>query len=329
MNALFVAQTADASCYHRAILPAQALGADWCGLDAAPPRMRLGRGEVVWADGEPDFASYEVVIVQNATQEGWLEVMARLQASGTRVLIDLDYDLHAFREQTREAIQVLETLLTNCDGVLCATERIAERYRKFNRRVHLCENGLDLAPYALSRPAHDTVNIGWAGLTLLYQEFHAWVAPIIGVLRAREIANFVTIGEPYAEAIANSDAVEPERCLTIPGTLPEQYPAALTIFDIAFDPMGKAPWRKARSPLRWLEAAARGIPFVGDRRIYPFEHGRSGFHAGTPDSLAQTLVTLIDDAELRAAVGAEARRTVEQRYTMPVLAPRWAEALAA
>ncbi len=327
MNALFVAQTADASCYHRAMLPAKALGADWCGLDAPPPRMRLGRGEVSWADGRPDLESYDVVVVQSPTEEGWPELIAGLQAGGTRVLCDLDFDLHGFK-QPREPLARLEALVASCDGVLCATERIAERYARLNPRVHLCPSGLDLGAYGLSRPAHDTINIGWAGRSLGYDEMRPWIAQVVTVMRARAVTNFISIGEPAAEAAANSGAVEPERCLSIPVTLPEQYPAALTIFDISFDPLGRAAWRRARSPLRWLEAAARGIPFVGDRRVYPFEHGRTGFHAGTPESLAQTLLMLVDDAQARAEVGGAARRVLEERYTMQALAPRWAEALA-
>jgi hypothetical protein len=186
---------------------------------------------------------------------------------------------------------------------------------------------LDLSIYALSRPEHTTINIGWAGRSLTPPEMQAWLQPIVGVMRARDVTNFISIGEPYADVVADSGQVEPERCLAIPLSLPDQYPAPLTLLDIAFDPMGKAPWRKARSPLRWLEAGARGIPFVGDRRVYPFEHGRTGFHAGTPDSLAQTLVRLVDDPALRASVGAAARAVVEERYSMQALAPRWVEAL--
>lgn len=327
MNALFVAHTADASCYHRAVLPARALGADWCGLDAPPPRMRLGRGEVRWADGQPDLAAYDVVVVQSPTHPGWLEQIERLHAAGTRVLCDLDYDLHAF-PQPPEALAGLEALVRASDGVICATERIAERYAGVHACVHVCESGLDLAEYTHSRPQHDTVNVGWAGRSLAFEELRAWLAQVLNVMRARAVVNFISIGEPAAEAAADAGVVAPERCLAIPQMLPEQYPAALTLFDIAFDPMGRAPWRRARSPLRWLEASARGIPFIGDRRVHPFEHGRTGFHAGTPESLARTLLTLIDDPEARDEVGAAARKRVEERYAMPVLANRWAEALA-
>jgi hypothetical protein len=329
MDALFVAQSADASCYHRVMLPALALGCDWCGLDAPPPQSLVGRGGVRGRDGEPDFESYDVLVVQMPTQDGWLDLIPRLQSSGTRVLCDIDYDLHAF-EQPPEALALIEALVELCDGVICPTERIAERYGALNANTHLCPSGIALNAYALTHPPHDTINVGWTGRTLTLAEMGSWLASVAAVMRARPVTNFVTVGEPYADVMAAPEhGVAPERCLAIPGVLPEQVPAAMSLFDIAFDPLGRAPWRRARSPLRWLEAAAWGIPFVGDPRGYPaIEHGLTGFHARTPDALGQTLLALVDDADLRAGVGAQARRVVEERYTMDVLAPRWQEALA-
>jgi glycosyltransferase involved in cell wall biosynthesis len=329
MDALFVAQTADASCYHRVMLPALALGCDWCGLDVPPPQSLVGRGGVRALDDHPDFASYDVLVVQTPAQDGWLDLIPRLQAGGTRVLCDIDYDLHAF-DQPPELLALIEAVAELCDGVICPTERIAERYGALNPNTHLCESGIALEAYALTRPPHDTVNIGWAGRTLAPEEMSGWLARVADVLRARPVTNFISVGEPYGDVLADPvHGVAPERCLSIPLVLPEQLPAATSLFDISFDPLGRAPWRRARSPLRWLEAAAWGIPFVGDPRAHPaIEHGVTGFHARTPDALGQTLLRLVDDAELRAAVGAQARQVLEARFTMDVLAPRWQEALA-
>jgi hypothetical protein len=235
--------------------------------------------------------------------------------------------MHAFANDP-DSLAVVESLIDMCDGVICATERIAERYRAFNANTHLCESGIDLKAYALRRPPHDTVNIGWVGRTLTHDEMRTWLAQVAGVLRARPQTNFISVGEPYGDVMADSGAVEPERCLSIPQLLPEQLPAATSLFDIGFDPMGKQPWRRARSALRWLEASAWGIPFVGDRRIYPdIEPGVTGFHARTPDELAATLLRLVDDDELRLGVGARAREHVA-KYSMEAVVPRWLEALA-
>ena len=87
------------------MLPALALGCDWCGLDAPPPQSLVGRGERArGSDGQPDFASYEVARrADRRPQDGWLDLIPRLQASGTRVFCDIDYDLHAFEPAARGA----------------------------------------------------------------------------------------------------------------------------------------------------------------------------------------------------------------------------------
>jgi glycosyltransferase involved in cell wall biosynthesis len=328
MDALFVAQTADATCYHRIMLPALALGCDWCGLDAPPPQSLVGRGGVRAAGDRPDFGSYEALVVSTPTQDGWLDLIPQLQAGGTRVFCELDYDLHAF-EQPPEAFQVIGAAVEMCDGVICANDRIAERYGAMNANTHVCESGIDLQAYALTRPEHDTVNIGWLGRSLSHDDMRTWLARVTAVMQARPATNFITLGVPYADLVADSGAVAPERCLTLPLVLPEQLPAAMSLFDICFDPLGKAPWRRARSALRWLEAAAWGIPFVGDPRVHrALEHGVTGFHARTPDALAQILVALVDDQEMRAEVGRNARRVLEERYAMPVVAQQWRTALA-
>lgn len=323
---LFVAQTAGASCYHRIMLPALALGCDWCGLDSPPPRMMVGRGEVRSRGDEPELGAYRIVVVQMPGQQGWLELIPELQAGGTAVLYEVDYDMHAI-EQDPDALARIEQLVALCDGVICATPRIAERYAPLNPRTSVCESGIDLRAYALTRPEHDTVNIGWSGTTLTLEEMRPWLTQIAGVMRARERTNFVSIGGRFGDALAGSGAVAPERCLAIPAMLPEQVPAAMSLFDIVFDPAGRSPWRLGRGQLRWLEAGAWGLPLVGDPRIYPrIEHGVTGFHAADPVSTARAVLRLVDDPQLRAAVGARARREVEERWSMQAVAPQWLRA---
>src|SRR5258705_4772328 len=117
---LFVGQSVGASCYHRIMLPALALGCDWCGLDAPPPQMVVGRGAVRGDRGHADLASYRVVVVQTPAQDGWLDAIGALQAGGTKVLYEVDYDLHALGQEP-EALALIEALVAMCDGVICAT----------------------------------------------------------------------------------------------------------------------------------------------------------------------------------------------------------------
>ena len=176
---LFLAQTADASCYHRTVLPATTLGCDWGGLDSPPPRMVLGRGEVRFDQGEPDLGAYRIVVLQTPAQEGWLDVIPALQAAGTKVVFDADYYMHEISTDT-DVLNLIESLLELCDGVTCATRYIAQRYARFNPKTFVCENGIDLRRYALTKPPHDTVNIGWAGSSAVVEEMLPWLAQIAG-----------------------------------------------------------------------------------------------------------------------------------------------------
>jgi glycosyltransferase involved in cell wall biosynthesis len=328
-DVLFVGHTVDASFYHRVMLPATALGCDWGGLDSPPPRMTLGRGEVRFGADGPDLASYRVVVLQSPWDEAWIEHVRELRAGGTVVLCDADYDLTALVPD-REVLARIEAILGLCDGVLCATPHIAARCATLNPRTFVCENGIDLRAYALTRPEHDTVNIGWSGTSAPPEELLPWAEQVAAMMRVRDVTNFVSIGQRLGDAVAALGAIAAERCLAIPGVLPEQYPAAMSIFDIVFDPAGRQPWRLGRSQLRWLEAGAWGIPLVGDPRIYTaIEHGVTGFHAVEPVEVARTIVRLVDDPLLRAAVGGRARLRVAERHSIEAVAPQWLRAFEA
>jgi hypothetical protein len=76
---------------------------------------------------------------------------------------------------------------------------------------------------------------------------------------------------------------------------------------------------RGKSDVRWLEASALEIPIVADPVVYPsIENGVSGLHAA-----------LVDDAALRARIGAAARDHVRAHGSSAAVAPQWAAALAA
>jgi hypothetical protein len=104
--------------------------------------------------------------------------------------------------------------------------------------------------------------------------------------------------------------------------LVEQYPAALSTFDIVFEPPTVSPQRRGRSQLRWLEASALGTPLVADPETYP--HAVPARDVG---ELAQQLLRLVDDAPLRTRIGETARRTVMAEHTMHSAAAAWTHAL--
>ena len=87
---------------------------------------------------------------------------------------------------------------------------------------------------------------------------------------------------------------------------------------------------RTESDLRFLEAAALGLPVVADPVVYPaIVHGVTGLHALSADEAREHILALVDDAQLRHDLGTAARAYVERERAMPVAARQWERALGA
>ncbi len=337
MNVLFVGIGTSAPCWYRCALPARALGADWIGIGGDASALRIRTGEFSRPiEGIDDLASYECVVLQQPRGGAWPATIAELQRRGTRVLFEIDDDVHGAakaahhgtaKQFTKPMLRALELAMSACDGIICSTEHLVTRYRRFNPDTWVCQNGVDLGRYALTRPPRDTVTIGWAGGTGHRPAIVPWLRELLVVLEQRPAARFMSVGaEDFASALA--ERFGPDRCVGLPWGPIETYPAAMSSFDIALAPATGSAFFRGKSDLRWLEASALGIPTVADPTLYPaIEHGVTGLHAATPTAAREAILTLVDDAGLRARMGAAARDHVRARRCIDAVAPQWALAL--
>lgn len=213
-----------------------------------------------------------------------------------------------------------------CDGLIASTEWIAGNYRSFNSRTYVCRNGIDIARYELERPKRPTINIGWAGSTGHLKACIPWFQQVANIMRMRENTCFISIGQGFAEGFV--EHFGNERALAVPWAAIEQYPAAMTMFDIALAPGGKGGWWRGKSDLRWLEAGALGIPIIANPQVYPdIEHGATGFHAHSPMEMAEILLGLVDNEKLRTTVGDNVRKEIRTKRDIKVMARQWVDAL--
>lgn len=327
---LFVGLGQSAVGWYRCYLPAMHMGADWIGLAGEPPQMVFQTGLVKGTSTMPNFDDYEVIVLQQPRGQGWFRIIKRLQSAGTKVIFEVDDYLHAIHKMTdhdykqhfsKDELKRLEMNMRACDAIVCSTPFLARKYHRFNSKVWICRNGVDLARYALTRPARPTVNIGWAGATGHTNAVVPWIREVAGVMADRANACFVSIGQNYADALAQH---YPNRSIAIPFTLLDTYPSAMTMFDVALAPAGKGAFFQGKSDLRWLEAGALGVPIIADPGTYPdIEHGVNGFHANTPREAGELMRQLIDDEELRTRVGQAAHEYVRTQRDMRLAVQQW------
>lgn len=334
-STLFVGKSASGICWYRCTTPAMALGLDWVSVAGDPPQASVMSGVSGGPVGIADFARYDVVILQQPLAEGWRQTIRDLQAAGTTVLVEIDDYLHAVAKIdshemqghfTKELLRSFELNMRLADGVICSTPYLARRYARFNDRIRVCRNGLDLARYDLEPPPREGVTIGWAGGLGHEEAMRDWLPAVAEVLRLRPAARLVTVGAPFARLLEAQFG--PERAQSVPGAPLEMYPAAMTRFDISIAPAAHNRLYRGKSDLRWLESSALGTPVVCDPFTYAeVEHGVTGFHARTPAEVRDTLLALVDDPDLRRRVGAAARDHVRTHRSATVAAEGWAGVL--
>lgn len=334
-RSIFLAAAGTTPGWYRCSLPAMALGVEWAGVVGEAPALRFPTGVTAGAIDLDALAGYEVVVIQQPASRGWLKVIRRLQASGVRVLFEIDDYVHAVRKATdhdfqshfsREVVEAYESAMRICDGIICSTAYLARRYRAFNKRIWVCPNGIDLKRYSLTRPQRDVVGIGWAGGTGHRKAIRPWLPAVADVMREHAATRFVTVGQPFAKDFVGEFGRE--RALVLPFSPLDTYPASMAHFDVALAPAGRSGFYKGKSDLRWLEASALGIPVVADPEVYPeIEHGVTGFHAETPEQVREHLGRLVADPHLRHRVGEAARAYVAGHRSIEAVAPQWATAL--
>lgn len=326
-----------AVCYYRCMLPAMELGSDWVGIGGLPPKFSVETGIVKGSTQKPELlgGDYDIVVVQQPHGPEWVELIGKMQEHGIRVLYEIDDYLHAIRHMpdhtsadyyTPQRLQLHEEAMEMADGIIVSTKWLKTKYQRYNKTVFVCRNGIDLRRYRLEKPDRgDQVNIGWAGATGHLKAIEPWLPYVNRIMQLREKTSFVSIGQPFADGFKKGGWGN--RALSVPFAAIEQYPAAMTLLDIALAPSGNTRFHRGKSDLRWVEASALAIPVIASPTVYSeIEQGKTGFLASSPEQMTEHLLRLVDDPALRKEVGEAARAYIEEHRTMRVVKGDWERA---
>jgi glycosyltransferase involved in cell wall biosynthesis len=213
-----------------------------------------------------------------------------------------------------------EALLA-ADRCTTTTETLAARCRALGRATAVLPNGLD--PHAPS-PETDVpsdgveVRLGYFSGTPTHQRDFAVAAPALA--RILEEFAFVRLRVVGALALREFPALGRfgARVESRPLVPWEALRDEVADVDVSLAPLEVGnPYCEAKSEIKWIEAAAVGVPTVASATA-PFQaaiaDGETGFLARTEDEWHQALARLVSDAALRRRVGDAARRVVEARY---------------
>ena len=111
---------------------------------------------------------------------------------------------------------------------------------------------------------------------------------------------------------------------------PHTEVAEMAHFDVGIMPLRDDEWSRYKCGLKLLQYMALGIPGVASPvgvNAEIIQPGINGFLAADDDAWVSGLHALLADAPRREQMGAAARRTVEEKYSLDVNVPRLAAAL--
>jgi glycosyltransferase involved in cell wall biosynthesis len=275
---------------------------------------RAGRYDAIW-------------IYREAFPVGPPILEAMLSALGRPLLYD--FDDAVFLPNTSEVNRYVGALkyprkigriIRYCDEVIAGNEYLASFARRFNPSVHVIPTAVDttvFVPRAAARPADAPPVIGWIG-TPTTAAYLATIGPSLAALSATHTFTFRVSG-------AGST-------LAFPGVQVESRPWSLAgeveLFntcDIGVYPLPDDDWARGKCGFKAIQFMACGVPVVAspvgvNRDI--IEDGVNGFLAATAADWHGKLARLVSDASLRQRMAAAARRTIQERYSLDVNAPR-------
>lgn len=213
-------------------------------------------------------------------------------------------------------------LLRLSTRVIAGNEFLAAYARQHSSQVTVIPTAVDttyFVPRAERPPSSARLVVGWVGSPTTFQYVKA-LAPVL-----RDVA----ATHPFTLRISGAG----ER-VDFPGLQAEQPPWSLadevTLFntlDIGVYPLTDDDWARGKCGFKAIQCMACGVPVVAqavgvNREI--IRDGENGFLASTPDEWREKLSRLLTDNDLRARFARAGRQTIEERYSLRVVAPRLA-----
>jgi glycosyltransferase involved in cell wall biosynthesis len=251
--------------------------------------------------------------------------------SGKPLIYDFDdaffhpYDNHS-NPVVRRALGGKLKRLMNRAAIVCAGNDHLKGYAiEAGATAIVLQTVVDIEQYLPAVPPLDSrpITIGWIGSPSTW----TFVRPLLPLLaelcRERGIA-FSAVG---AGAAAEADRFDG---LTFVPWTEDSEILSVQAMDIGIMPLPDEPWARGKSGYKLVQYMACGLPVVASPvgvNATIVEEGRTGLLATDLAQWRDALTRLIDDPNLRAAMGQAGRARAVEAYSLQAHAPRLVDAM--
>ena len=282
-----------------------------------------------------DDATYDLLFVYREAFPIGPAILERLLARPGRPPMVYDFDDAVFLPNTSDANRVIsflkvptkvDTIVEKSAAVIAGNDYLAAYARRHNRHVTVIPTCVDTDQF-VPRAGAPAVNgrplvVGWIGsqTTAAYLEA---LGPVL--MRANQARSFELRVAGAGRDLRFGGVNVSNVAWTLAGEV-----ALFNTCDIGVYPLTEDEWTKGKCGFKASQFMACGVPVVASAvgvNTEIIEDGVNGFLAATDDEWVEKLGRLASDAALRRRLGEAGRRTIEDRYSLNVNAPRMAAAL--
>lgn len=243
----------------------------------------------------------------------------RLRSTGVPIVYDID-DLvylprsspgNPFMRWARNTKKIPE-LIGIAEHVIVCTEHLKSFASRHNSHVTNISSTIDTDAYQPRAHRERTrgVVVGWSGS----HSTSPYLKLLAGVLRTLQESDGIEV-----RVIGDEHFSIPGVRVTAQCWNRDTEVADLSEIDIGVYPLPDEEWVLGKSGLKALQYMALEIPTVAQRigaNLEIIEPGRNGLLASTEQDWLSALRDLVRNPDLRRSLGAEARRTVQLRYSV-------------
>ncbi len=245
----------------------------------------------------------------------------KLAKSGVPVIFDFDDSI--WLNDTSEGNQNLAWMKRpEKTAVICkystvvsvGNQYLADYAKQFNDNVFILPTVIDTNYHKpIETAPHERICIGWTGTQPTLKHYETAI-PVLKRIKEK-------FGDKvYFKVIMNSKTWQSE----IPDTKivqwsPQNEIAELCEFDIGIMPLPDDKWSRGKCGFKGLQCMALGLPVIMSPvgvNCEIIDDGVNGFLANTEDEWFEKFSELINSAELRQKLGKNARKTVEEKFSV-------------
>ncbi len=276
-----------------------------------------------------DAKSYDVVVVYREAMlwgKPWIE--KQIVKQGLPLIHDFDdaiwlpveseTGISTFLKRILKSEKKFDEIIKLSTHVIVGNNYLAEHARLFNKNMSVIPTAVDTDYYRprIEEQHNSKITIGWigSGSTVKYLNLldNVWK-------RLPENYELIIVGGYYSP--------EGMRINNIKWALDTEL-EQLSKFTIGIMPLPDDEWSRGKCGLKALQYMAMGIPCVASPvgvNTEIIQDGVNGFLAKDENEWIGKITLLMQNPDLRRKLGMAGRKTVEERYSVKVWAPKYIE----